>query len=222
MLELPGLISGEDTKEDVQALRRYLGRLIPELEQQLMAAQQDNYQDELNKRVNHVTGVNNGTTAGALAEHVRDFNNPHRVTLSQLGFSINKLISLIRTDNGTVIRIGDKKGLQLNFQTVETTVNIWKQHGGTAHTEAAVQLGEWDMAIPELMTAQVTVTSGAEQDVWAGALKGATGRNIGSIELFTDCAIDVGEGATNDRTITDKVRTVQIMAVGMGVFGYGD
>jgi len=233
MLELPGLIGGENTREDLEALRRYLGRLIPELEQQLINAQQDNYQEELNKRINQVTGVTNGTTAGALAEHVRDFNNPHRVTLSQLGFSMSKLISMIRTDHGAMIRIGEKKGLQINFQTVEVTIEEWMQDGGTAHTEQPINLGQWEMEMPELMAVQITVMSNSDQDVWAGAVKGATGKSIGSVMLFTDCSnreytetSEIGDEETetvivNSGVITDQVRTVQLSVIGWGVFGYG-
>lgn len=218
MLELPGLIGGENTREDLEALRRYLGRLIPELEQQLINAQQDNYQEELNKRINQVTGVNNGTTAGALAEHVRDFNNPHRVTLSQLGFSMNKFLSLERAGNGAVIRIGEKRGLQINFEHVLVTITEWTQNGGTGRAEQA--LGNWTREIPELMTAMPILLGEGQVGVWAGALKSATGQSMGTLEVFTDLSVDTSEGATNSGTRA-KTANFQVMMVGLGVFGYG-
>lgn len=219
MLELPGLIGGENPKEDIEALRRYLGRLIPELEQQLINAQQDSYQDELNKRINQVTGVNNGTTAGALAEHVRDFSNPHRVTLAQLGFSLGKFLSLERAGNGAVIRIGEKRGLQINFQHVLTNITEWTQNGGTGKAEQA--LGDWSREIPELMAAMPILLGEGQAGVWAGALKGATGESMGTLEVFTDLSVDTSEGASNSGT-KSKTVNFEVIAVGLGVFGYGD
>ena len=219
MLELPGLIGGENTREDLEALRRYLGRLIPELEQQLINAQQDNYQEELNKRINQVTGVNNGTTAGALAEHVRDFSNPHRVTLAQLGFSLSKFLSLERAGNGAVIRIGEKRGLQINFQRVAVTITEWTQNGGTGRTEQA--LGNWAREIPELMAAMPVLQGEGQVDAWAGALKSATGKSMGTLEVFTDLPVDITEGSTNSGARTKTVN-FGVMMVGLGVFGYAD
>ncbi len=95
MFELPGLSSAGSAEADAQALRAYLTRLIPQLESILYSLQSDGFADAYNRlhsgmETQPVTDAQGrareGTTAAqALAAHLMDTGNPHRVTAEQAG-----------------------------------------------------------------------------------------------------------------------------------------
>ena len=95
MLELPGLSSAGSAEADARALRAYLTRLIPQIESILYSLQSDGFADAYNRlrsgmQAESYTGAQGraraeATAAQALAAHLMDQNNPHRVTAEQAG-----------------------------------------------------------------------------------------------------------------------------------------
>ena len=184
MLELPGLTNTGDNTRDIDSIRRYLARLIPQLEMELMSAQQDQYLDAYNALSQELGTVNGSTTAGALAQHVLDRGNPHKVTLSQLGFSADDLAKVEILDKGIVLRIGGKRGLQINVQTEQIEISEWfhvEQQGRSdpaapywtstdpvAYADAA--LGGWEKEIPLPYWVGATLSAATDRDCWTGNL----------------------------------------------------
>jgi hypothetical protein len=70
------------------------------------------------------------------------------------------------------------------------------------------------------MAAKPVLLGEGQVDVWAGALKSATGKSMGTLEVFTDLPVDITEGSTNSGVRAKTVK-FEVMMVGLGVFGYG-
>lgn len=221
MLELSGLTSSGDLAIDVDNIRRYLARLIPQLEMELANAKTDNYLDAKGRIAN---GMASGkaddaqTTAQAIAAHMLDKGNPHGVTLAQLGFSFDRAAQVNFTDTGMVFRIGGEHGLQINTQRVTVPVTEWTVTGGIAWAE--VNLEEWERPTGVLSYAQAQVlhaenNSGQRKDdVWCGVIRSYTRDECGTLRLFK-------YAETQDATEqVDRTVTIGLMAV--GVYGYGD
>lgn len=94
MFNLPGMSSRGTAAEDVADLRRYLTMLIPQLEQELMNLSADNFASDYNEMLEGLQSADKltdgkadsrTTTSQALAAHLQNTDNPHRVTRAQLG-----------------------------------------------------------------------------------------------------------------------------------------
>lgn len=94
MFNLPGMSSRGTAAEDVADLRRYLTMLIPQLEQELMNLSADNFASDYNEMLEGLQSADKltdgkadskTTTSRALAAHLQNTDNPHRVTRAQLG-----------------------------------------------------------------------------------------------------------------------------------------
>lgn len=220
MLELPGLTNTGDLRADVDTIRRYLARLIPQLEMELANAEQDDYAEAYNALSQGVGSANKMSTAGALAAHQLDYANPHRVTAAQLGLDLDKLVSITFVNAGAVFKVGAKRGIQVNIQTMRVTVDTWTQHGGVAYAD--VDLGQWDAVLPVPYYIHVLADGGVNRDYWAGPLTGTGDRkDIGTVRIYHECGVDVREGATNEGDYTDE-RIIPLTILGLGVFGYGE
>lgn len=94
MFNLPGLSSRGTAAEDVADLRRYLTMLIPQLEQELTNLSADNFASDYNELAEGLKSaqtITDGkadsktTTSQALAAHLQNTQNPHKVSKAQLG-----------------------------------------------------------------------------------------------------------------------------------------
>jgi len=221
LLELSGLTSSGDLARDVDNIRRYLVRLVPQLEMELENAKTDNYLDAKGRIAN---GMASGkaddaqTTAQAVAAHMLDKGNPHGVTLAQLGFSFDRAAQVNFTDTGMVFRIGGEHGLQINTQRVSVPVNQWTVTGGIAWAEVNLDAWEQRAGVISFVQAQVLhaqSNSGQRMDdVWCGVIRSYTRDECGTLRLFK-------YAETQDATEqVDRTVTIGLMAV--GVYGYGD
>ena len=97
MFNLPGLSSKGTAEQDVLDLRKYLTMLIPQLEQELSNLSSDNFASDYNEILEGLQSaatIQNGskadtttTTSQALAAHLQNTENPHKVTKEQLGIT---------------------------------------------------------------------------------------------------------------------------------------
>ena len=220
MLELPGMNNTGDVRKDLDAIRRYLTKVVPQIDMELMRAQQDDYTDAMNALTQEIGTVDKNSTAGALASHELRKDNPHGVTLEQLGFSMGNFVRVKYTSESLVVMIGDKKGLKIVTQDAVRTVREWTQVGGVSFAEVAV--GDWEEKIPLLFYTGVSLRGGVPSDYWAGPLRGTTNETIGTLRIYHECSIETGEDADNDKTIIDESRNVSMTIIGVGVFGYGE
>lgn len=216
MLELPGMTNSGDDKQDLDAIRRYLARLVPQLEMELMNAREDSYQDELMRKRTGMGGGSTQHTAGALAEHVLRRDNPHGVTLAQLGFSLDKACTVEFTDHGLVARIGERHGLQLTAHREEIKPTTWRVDAGVvAYTDKA--LSRWDRPFERLYLTQAMISAANTNDVWLGGLTGSGVTDIGTLRLYL-----ATEETPNEEGKIYISRTLTIQVIGVGVFGYAD
>ena len=247
MLELPGMKTTGNPQADLENIRRYLSRLVPQLEMELLNANQDDYANEYNARAQNLGTGRSGTTAGALAEHVLDQRNPHKVTLAQLGFSYDKFVTIDPTDKGMVIRAGHKAGLQINLQRVTVQADVWNVVNQIRYIE--LELGEWERKLPVPMWVGATIASGG-MDCWIGSVSGTLPETSGTTRITrlgpkwtpeptpsptpeeqeTETAAQDGNVSDDGTDGTDEydpdheeeVRTITIDIIGVGVFGYGE
>lgn len=225
MLELPGLTSTGDVGKDLDNLKRYIARLVPALEIELIGAKQDDYASEYNAQKLGVGASDKQTTAGALVAHELRQDNPHHVTAGQLGLTLDKLVTIAFTASGLMARIGDKRGVQINIQDVSVTVESWTVNENLRYAD--MDLGEWEAKMPVLFAAYPALKgSRAERNTWAGTLIGSGSEQIGTLRIYRpggaaveqvdDEYVVVGETGQNETV------TVQLTMIGMGVYGYGD
>jgi hypothetical protein len=224
VLELPGLTNTGDNTRDIDAIRRYLARLIPQLEMELMSAQQDKFLDAYNALSQELGTVNGSTTAGALAQHILDKRNPHGVTLAQLGYNPDNLAAVELTPHGVTIRIGGKRGLQVNVQSVSLEISEWihvKQQAQTGEDTAEgrdpvcyadAALGSWEREIPLPYWVGATLSAATDRDCWAGNLSGWGKNDMGTLRIYRLEDIDV----------PGDLRTIPVHIIGLGVYGYGE
>ena len=220
MLELPGMTNTGDDKKDLDAIRRYLGRLVPQLEMELTEARQDGYQNAYNALSQGVGAADTGSTSGALAEHILARNNPHHVTLAQLGYSADKFITVTFLAAGLMVRLGEKKGLQIVCQDVTMTISEWTQHGGIAYADIE-SLGDWEYSFSTLYHENVMMQAGTDKDFWPGPMAGNDGESMGGIRIYHECGQDASGTGDGTGTFTDD-RNITMTVIGLGVFGYGD
>lgn len=214
MLELPGMTVSGDAGEDVQRILRYLSKLVPQLEMELVNAKQDDYSSAMNALTQGVGVVDRSSTAGALAAHELRKDNPHGVTAAQLGISLDKAVKVSLNNGGLCVRIGEKRGLQINAQDVSLEVTSWTRHGGVSYVDK--DLGEWNDKIPVLYYAGVTLRNSADKDIWPGNLAGSETEQMGRLRIYHEC--DSGE----DSVPVGDAMTVRMTVIGVGVFGYGE
>jgi hypothetical protein len=197
MFQYPG--SGQDNvKEDVRRLRQWLNQFLPELEHQLSNLGTDNFSTAYNERMEGVTTLTGAgkqkTTSEALAEHLLDYNNPHRVTLAQLG------LNLRLTDHGWVIMLG---GLLIQAKTVTLEAGNGTAHGSIYRRQ--MSLGDWDIKFSELLGTWISWSEDAENSIWGGTSWGAYEESAGEtriyspVQAFPACRITVyGIGRADD------------------------
>jgi hypothetical protein len=222
MLELPGLKTTGDSRKDLDAVRRYLARLVPQLEMELQQAQQDGYQDAYTTLAKSLGTVNTGTTAGALAEHVLRQDNPHKVTLQQLGFSLDNFVTIRTKNSAWIIRIGsDQRGLMVEILDKTVELSRWHQLGGVCYTDPNPDLGPWPEKIPLPLWVGVTMRRGMFEDYWSGPMYAWTSEQIGTLRIYHECDVDTTESGDNDRQRVIE-RTVAMTVIGVGVYGYAE
>ena len=219
MLELPGLTHTGDAAQDLESVRRYLSRLVPDLEMELANLKQDRYQEAMNALTQNIGTADKNTTAGALAAHELRTDNPHKVTGQQLGLSLGKVCQGTVSRNAMTARIGEKRGIQISAQDMEITVSAWQQHGGVAYADA--DLGTWAAQVPLLISVRTDLRGGLYQDYWAGCLRGTDRENIGILRIYRECDIQTGDYANNSGVIRET-RVIPLTVIGTGVFGYGE
>lgn len=219
MLELPGLTSSGDLGKDLDGLKRYIARLVPALEMELISANQDDYQNEYNAQTKGIGNANKTNTAGALVAHELRKDNPHKVTAGQLGLSLDKLVtvSFNRDTEGFMVRIGEKRGLQINVQMTNVEISVWHVIGEMAYADA--DLGEWEQPIPILYAAVPVLRTGSERDCWAGQMDGSSGEQIGTLRFYLP---EIGVLIDEEDTDFEAQRNIPLTVVGLGVFGYGE
>lgn len=214
MFELPGMTNSGDDKQDLDSIRRYLSRLVPQLEMELMSAREDSYQDELMRQRTGMGGSNPNGTAGALAEHVLRKDNPHGVTLAQLGFSLDKAVAVEFTQHGMTARIGDKHGVQLEVQTVDANVQQWRLDSGTI-VYAVMALGDWDRPFERIFGARAGISAANTNDVWLSGLTGSGSAAMGTVRLY-----HTTDSTPDEHGVIMLSRQLKINVIGVGVFGY--
>lgn len=183
MFELPGLNSTGNVKEDLNAVRRYLARFVPQLEQELQALGVDPFASALNERSQGLTALtgagNQQSTAAAVAEHLLDKNNPHGVTLRQLGYEAPQA-QVMYTEEGAVAVLG---GLILETRTLEVPAVGEADESGITRQE--IDLGDWPVPMDEIITAGTCL---ADYDGWAGGISDMDGEHCGTIAVYTTAA----------------------------------
>ena len=221
MLELSGLTSSGDLARDVDNIRRYLVRLVPQLQMELENAKTDNYLDAKGRIVNKMASgkaYDAQTTAQAVAAHLLDKGNPHGVTLAQLGFTFDRAAQATFTETGAVFKIGGEHGLQINTQRVSVPVNQWTVTGGISWAEVNLDAWERPAGVLSFVQAQILgALNNASQrvdDVWCGTIRSFTQEQCGILRLFK-------RAETEDATEQED-RTVTVVIMGVGVYGYGD
>ena len=180
MFQYPGLQQKENLKDEVQELRRWLARFVPELEQQLDNLGADNFTTAYNERLEGVTTLSGAgkqkTTSEALAEHLLDTNNPHKTSLFQLGFSWPVYTE---TTNGWSLVFG---GIMLQAKTVQLD-----QHSGTAQNNiyrSDVTIGDWDTEFDTLFSSWAQVHAEGARTQWTGTIWGADKTSAGTVRLL--------------------------------------
>lgn len=220
MLELPGLTSSGDLGKDLDTLKRYIARLVPALEMELINAGQDDYQEQLSAQTQGVGSAKKQSTAGALVAHELRYDNPHRVTAAQLGLTLDKIMTVTFTTSGLAVRIGEKRGIQINVQDVEPVVNQWEHVEATDWADAA--LGSWEAEIPVLYAVIPALRAGNSKEFWLGVLSGSTGENIGTLRIHRGCGVDPEENPGTYIARHTEEHMIPMTVIGLGVFGYGE
>ena len=183
MFQYPGLRPGDNVKDDVKALRSWLARFLPELEQQLSNLGTDNFSTAYNERLEGLTTMTGAgkakTTSEAIAEHLLDRNNPHQVTLSQLGYQPQTVAVQALEDGMLVTLCGliiQTKHVTLEATTAEAAGSVYAQQ---------ITLGDW--AVPfEALYAEIPVVSG--DGLWAGGITDESNTSAGTLTIYSTAA----------------------------------
>lgn len=175
MLELPGLNSTGNVKTDLDQVRRYLGRLVPQLERALEDLGVDGLTEQLALRTQGLEGASDQTTSGALAGHLLDKNNPHGVTLDQLG-----AVQVEDYERGWLVVICGV-GIQCKWLSLDEAAGT---AAGGLYTEDA-DLGDWGRPFTELYYDWCKVRATDLQNVWAGCSAGADEEDAGHVRIFS-------------------------------------
>lgn len=181
MFESPGTQMGDDLKRDVQDVKRWLARFVPELEQQLDNISTDNFTSAYNERVEGLRTLSGApgskTTADAVAEHLLDYNNPHRVNLSQLGYEVPQAV-YTETDHGGNIRLG---GLMLQWLDVSIAAGTGDLVYGNVYGRN-VSLGNWDVEFGTLYGTWLQQRGSDGSGGWFGSNWGASKLSAGTVK----------------------------------------
>lgn len=183
MFELPGLNSTGNVKQDLDQVRRYLARFVPQLEQELQQLGVDPFASALNERREGLTSLsgaaNQTSTAAAVAEHLMDKNNPHGVTLRQLGYT-EPQAQVYQMDEGMAITLG---GLGIEILQVEVPVMTAEAEGTITRQDIA--LGDWPITYDEIYMAGAQLIG---IDGWAGAIRDMDTEHCGTAAVYTTAA----------------------------------
>jgi len=202
VFDYPGLKSNGDLKDEVEQLRRWLARFVPELERKLEDLGTDNFRTAYNERQEGITPTNGATnqrsTSAAVAEHLLDKNNPHQVTAAQLKNTGSGIISR-ETDNGWVMNL---YGLMIEAKYVLVEAVSGTETAVTGLYTRDVDLGDWDVPFGSLSAAWVRISS---EDGWTGSHWDVDEESCGSVSIYGTRAttaetlvIIYGIGGTND------------------------
>ena len=188
MFELPGLNPQDDVKKDLDALRRYLMKFVPQLEQELANLGTDNFTSAYNERLEGLTSVQAAgksvSTPEAIANHLLDHDNPHRVTAAQVGL-------------GETIHGGDGYAC-VDFNGWRYTL-LWITHdAGETETQAGalyyddISLGDWPVEMGEIFYTTAELVSGESGTVFRGARWGISEESAGTVRVYRPEATDEG------------------------------
>lgn len=174
---------GDDLYKDVEDVKRWLTRFVPELEQQLANLGTDNFTTAYNERVEGLTTLSGApgskTTAEAVAEHLLDTNNPHKVTLAQLGYEAPRV--RVTEKNGTYIL--DAVGLIIQVKPVDVSADTATAEGNVF--KRTVALGDWEQEFGTIYIAIAVPYSG---NVWLGTRSDASNISAGNATLYSAVA----------------------------------
>jgi hypothetical protein len=201
MFELPGLNATGDMRQDLSAIRRYLMKLVPQLEQELANLGVDNFTSAYNERLEGLTSITSAgksvSTPEAIANHLLDTNNPHKVTAAQLGLDEQVYVK----DEALIWRCR-------GWQTVLMEVTVpageeIQQSGALWYKDAA--LGDWPEKFYDVNWWYVSVSEAAGGNVFLGRCGDADETQAGTARIFRT-------------TETDEAVTLTVLGVG----SYGD
>lgn len=188
MFELPGLNSNGDVKADVGAIRRYLTRLVPQLEQELANLGTDNFATAYNERIEGLTSVSSAgksvSTAEAIANHLLDNDNPHKVTAEQLGLGEQ----LETTQDGALI--WRSRGWQAVVMAVEVGAGTDEPVKSGELWVRDVSLGDWPEPFDGLTWWTVQIIGAADGVSFLGRCGGADEEQAGSARVFRTTSAD--------------------------------
>jgi hypothetical protein len=182
MLEMPGRKDSGNLKNDFENLVRWAQRLVPQLEQQMANLGTDNFTSAYNERLEGMTTLtgapNSKTTAEAVAEHLLDRNNPHHVSLGQLGYEVPQAV-VNETTNGGSITLG---GIMLQWKTVEVPAGTGTASGQLYYL--AGSLGDWDTEFSSLITCWAQQKESSGSNSWIGSIYSQTKTSAGTVKIF--------------------------------------
>ena len=184
MFEQPGMKHSDNLKDDVENLRRWLCRFVPELEMQLDSLGVDNFTNAYNERMEGLTSLSEAgkqkTTSEALAEHLLDTKNPHKTTLAQLGYK-EPTATVEGGDDYLIIRFGGLvvqiKFVALGATTATAAGNVYRH---------AVDCGDWPVKFESLYA--TTHSLNTTTNCWAGSLRYQDNEHCGSVYIFSAAA----------------------------------
>ena len=183
MFEMPGLQSTGDVTKDLDSVRRWLARFVPQLEQILDNLGTDNFTSAYNERLEGLTTLTSAgqqkTTSAAMAEHLLDRNNPHQVTLNQLGYEPPRM--QVEEKNGTTILT--VSGLMIEIMPVDIEAGTATAEGNVFKRTAS--LGNWEQEFEALYIAMAVPYNG---DIWLGTRSSADNISAGDVTLYSAAA----------------------------------
>lgn len=187
MLDLPGLMSSGELKQDVEQVRRYLARLVPQLDQALSNLSTDNFTSDYNALVKGVTDETSAnaaeakTTSEAIARHMRDYENPHHVTLEGLGYTPPHVLTFWETEHGWAAVIG--QGLTIQCKKISLEAGTATGYGSCYYRD--VVLGDWDVPTEALYGVYISVTApNLSKAGWCGTVSGASETSAGTARML--------------------------------------
>jgi hypothetical protein len=183
MFEMPGLQSTGDVKKDLDQVRRWLARFVPQLEQTLDNLGTDNFTTAYNERLEGLTTLTSAgqqkTTSAAMAEHLLDTNNPHQVTLNQLGYQPPQM--QVEEKNSTIILT--VSGLMIEIMPVDIAAGTATADGNVF--KRTVSMGNWEQEFGALYIAMAVPYSG---NIWLGTRSSADSISAGDATIYSAAA----------------------------------
>ena len=191
MFEYPGSRMSDNLYNDVQDIKLWLMRFVPELEQQLDNLGADNFTSAYNERIEGLTTLSEAgkqkTTSDAIAEHLLDTKNPHKVTLGQLGYQPPQ-VTVEEDDGSLIVRLC---GLMIQIKPITIA-------SGTATAEGdvfvqSVAVGDWEREFGALWACWATVSDGP---VWLGKHIDTSTTSAGTLTIYSATAAPGAGSAT--------------------------